>query len=120
MMKKLLILLISLNLLLSCKQTPTEIPATFSNYEHALNTVEKGSFAIDETTDTSESDWITSAHYVSNDGKKGILVLGMKEKEYIFADIPLQVWEDFKNAESKGKFYHTRIKGKYNFDKYLK
>ena len=97
-MKNILLFLL-LVLFSTCKQTPTEIPARFSNYEHALNTVEKGSFAIDETTDTSESDWITSAHYVSNDGNKGFLVLGMKEKEYIFADVPLQVWEDFKDAE---------------------
>ena len=36
-------------------------------------------------------------------------------KEYVYANIKELLWENFKNAESKGKFYNAEIKGKHEF-----
>lgn len=37
-------------------------------------------------------------------------------KPYIFEGIDSSTWDSFLNAESKGKFYHAYIKGRYNFN----
>jgi len=34
---------------------------------------------------------------------------------YAYFGVPVNVWEDFLNAESKGKFVHTSLKGKYDY-----
>lgn len=111
-MKKLIIYLSFFLLLFSCKKEIPQ-PKQFQNYEQVSAYLNDVKFSIDETTDTSESEWITSAHYQSKDGKTGFLTLGMRGKPYHFQNVPVEVWEDFKNAESKGSFYHQKIKGNY-------
>lgn len=98
--------------MLSCKRET--LPQKFVGYNQVENYLSTNSFKVDETTDTSNSSFITSAHFQSEDGETGFLTLGMKRKEYHFINVPIEVWERFKNAESKGKFYHRNIKGKYN------
>ncbi|QOW11378.1 KTSC domain-containing protein [Kaistella flava (ex Peng et al. 2021)] len=103
---------IILFVLFSCKK---EISLKrFTNYNQVENYLSTNSFKVDETTDTGNSSFITSAHFQSEDGEKGFLTLGMKRKEYHFSNVPIEVWERFKNANSKGKFYHRNIKGKYS------
>lgn len=36
---------------------------------------------------------------------------------YEYDDVPRSVYESLRNAESKGKFFHASIKGKYNYRK---
>lgn len=36
---------------------------------------------------------------------------------YHYFDVEEQVWNDFKTAESKGKFLHARIKGNFRYSK---
>lgn len=36
---------------------------------------------------------------------------------YSYDDVPLQVFEDFKAADSKGKFLNEHIKGDYHYEK---
>lgn len=36
---------------------------------------------------------------------------------YIYYDVPVEVWHSFKNAESKGSFFNTDIKGKYEYER---
>ena len=108
------ILILAFLLLFSCKQYK-ELPDHFKNYDEAVELVKDKNFEVEETTDTSESNWIYSAIYRGNEDK-GYLILEMKRKEYIFENVPYSVWQDFKDAESKGKFYNRNIKGKYSFD----
>lgn len=110
-MKHFLILFILL-ISISCKQNSESQPILHT-YEEVGQYLNSESFDIDETTDTSESEWITSARYQSKDGQTGFLTLGMKGKDYYFDDVPINIWEEFKEAESKGKFYHKKIKGNY-------
>ena len=45
---------------LSCKETATN-NVNFSSYDNAIDYTETHQYRVDETTDTSDSEWITSA-----------------------------------------------------------
>ena len=88
----------------------------FSSYDSAIDYTETHQYRVDETTDTSDSEWITSAEYKSIDGNIGFLILGMRGEKYIFDEVPLEIWQGFKTAEDKGKYYHKYIRKKYNMN----
>lgn len=51
---------------------------------------------------------------IAYDEKNYYLRIKMKTgMEYIYDNVPLSVWEGFKNAPSKGNYYATNIRGKY-------
>ena len=84
-----------------------------NSYIEIIEWLKSTSFYVKETINTSSSPWIRSANYYSCDGNKGYLILGFKTKEYVFRDIPYNIWIDFKKAKDFGKYYHDFIKGKY-------
>lgn len=97
--------------LISCKQSPSELPKSFSSYNEAVSKVKNTYFDVEETINTkdrSKDNWVTSAAY-----KGGFLIIGMKGKEYIFDEVPESVWNDFKNSDDLGKFYNQNIKNKF-------
>ena len=68
-------------------------------------------FKVQETANTASSSWITSANYYSCDGKKGYLIYTTNRGyQYIHKGVPIEVWEEFKNAPSKGSYYNQNIK----------
>ena len=113
-MKSKLLLLFSV-ILFSCKQN-SELPKQFSSYDEAVNKVENANFKIEENADVegkSENNWIESAKYFANDEQSGFLIINMKGKEYIFDEVPITVWNDFKSSDDMGKYYNQSIRGKY-------
>lgn len=113
-MKSRLLLLFSV-ILFSCKQN-SELPKQFSSYDEAVNKVENASFSTVEEAETegkSENNFIESAKYYSNDDVKGFLILNFNGKEYIFDEVPITVWNDFKSSDDMGKYYNQSIRGKY-------
>ena len=112
-------ILIFFLILLSCNQEKqnisdcSEITTPFTTYDEAKNTVESVDFKYTDEIDTSKSSWIRSAKYYSCDGHVGYLVYTTDKKEYIHQEVPVEVWEDFKNADSFGKFYNANIKDNY-------
>jgi len=38
-------------------------------------------------------------------------------REYLYEGVPAKVYEDFLMAESKGKFFHENINGRYNYSR---
>ncbi|HNC56982.1 MAG TPA: KTSC domain-containing protein [Leptospiraceae bacterium] len=38
-------------------------------------------------------------------------------KAYLYKGVPEETWEEFKNSESKGKYFHAYIKGLYKCEK---
>ena len=112
-MKSKLLLLFSV-ILFSCKQN-SELPKQFSSYDEAVNTVENANFSIVEEAETegkSENNFIESAKYYSNDNVNGFLILNFNGKEYIFDEVPITVWNDFKSSDDMGKHYNQFIRGK--------
>ena len=113
-MKSKLLLLFSV-ILFSCKQN-SELPKQFSSYDEAVNKVENSNFSIVEEAETegkSENNFIESAKYYSNDNVNGFLILNFNGKEYIFDEVPITVWNDFKSSDDMGKHYNQFIRGKY-------
>ncbi|UBB90897.1 hypothetical protein J4771_06030 [Candidatus Kaistella beijingensis] len=110
------IFLFGLLLLLGCKKSP-QIPNEFNSYIEAKQIVRSADLSIQEEAETdgrSANNWIREAKYYANNKNSGYLIINMKGKDYIFDELPYNVWEKFKNEDDLGKAYHQMIKGKYN------
>ena len=113
-MPKLIIIFLLCCSILSCNsQDCNKLPDNFTSYSKAISLVKGTYFKIEETANTSNSSWITSAKYYSCDGKTGYFIYTTKDHEYIHKGVPINVWEEFKNAPSKGSYYDYNIKHKY-------
>ena len=52
--------------------------------------------------------------FAKYDSEKSLLYIKFKSgKDYIFYNVPAEVWKAFKEADSKGSFFAKNIKGKY-------
>jgi hypothetical protein len=90
----------------------------FNSYEEAKEAIHQANFRISEKVNTDGSSWIRGAQYYSCDGHIGFFILETDKKDYLFKDLPVDMWNEFKNAPSFGKYYHENIKGRFQF--YLK
>lgn len=101
---------------ISCSQKEgcEQLSKQFETYDKAVNKIKSTRFKIEESANTSKSSWVKNASYYSCDGQKGFFILETSKKEYLFSDLPYEVWKDFKDAESCGSFYNENIRGKYN------
>lgn len=102
-MKRFYLFLFVITIAISCKEKE---PVKLNTIQAVEQYVSETDFLIDEYADTSHSKWISSARYQSEDGKYGIFTMTTKGKDYISVNMPIEAWEDFKNAESKGNFYN--------------
>ncbi len=111
--KYLLLSLIGL-LSISCNsQNCSELKDDFKSYEQAQKSIETTKFKFSDNCNTSKSSWILGAEYYSCDNKTGYFLIETKKKTYIHKDLPKEIWNEFKKADSFGRFYNSRIKGKY-------
>lgn len=47
--------------------------------------------------------------------ESGKLYIEFKDKSlYVYEGVPVELWERFKESESKGQFFQNEIKGEYN------
>lgn len=53
---------------------------------------------------------LKGATYEKKNNKLSILFNSGKEYEYV---VPVEIWEQFKEASSKGKFFNSVIKGRF-------
>ena len=62
------------------------------------------------------SSFIEGGSYYSDRNDLGVstyLVLNMNGNQYIFKNIPYNIWKGLKEASSKGEFYNYYIRGSY-------
>jgi len=85
----------------------------FDSYEEAVAWVRSNDNFTKDSVDTSKSTWIRAAEYYTDGSGYGFLILNMNGKEYIWEDVPIDIWTGFKKADSFGKYYHRYIKGNY-------
>jgi hypothetical protein len=112
-MNKLLLLTILLAVL-SCKGEDCEtLPTTFASYSEATSKITNATYSFSDSVNTSASSWIEDASFFSCDGTKGFLVIETSKQNYIFRNVPIQVWNNFKEAKSFGVFYNNFIRGKF-------
>ncbi len=109
------LLIVSITLLsLSCNsQECSELNKDFTSYEQAKKSINSTNFTFSDKCNTSKSSWILGAEYYSCDNQNGYFFIRTKKKTYIHKDLPKEIWNEFKNADSFGKFYNSKIKGNY-------
>ncbi len=113
-MKPYLLSIILSTILFSCNgQDCSKIPQTFQTYAEAKRTIAATNFALTENLNTSKSSWIRSAQFFSCDSRKGFMIFKTDKEEYIHQDLPISIWNNFKQAVSFGSFYSSNIKKKY-------
>ena len=93
--------------------TCEDLPNSFSSYQEADELILNATYPFTDEVNTSKSSWIRSAWYLSCDGKKGFFCYTTDKKLYIHQNVPLDIWHEFKNADSFGRYYNYNIKGKY-------
>lgn len=103
---------------ISCSQKEScdQLSKHFRTYDKALLEIKSKNFKIQESVNTSKSSWIKNASYYSCDGQIGFFILETSKKEYLYVNLPYQVWNEFKSAESFGSFYNKNIREKYNIN----
>ncbi|UMB59222.1 KTSC domain-containing protein [Lutibacter sp. A80] len=112
--KKIIILfLLGAAILTSCKENCQDLPSSFENYQQAKALVLSANYKHSYKADTSDSPWITSAKYLSCNNVSGFFVMKIRNKTYIYQNMPHPVWENFTKSDSKGRFYNKKIKGRY-------
>ena len=98
----------------SCSQKPCEaIDEKFSSYNDAVNKIENANFNFKDKVNTSKSSWLKQASFNSCNGNEGYFILETKQKSYVFKNLPISVWQEFKNADSFGTYYSSYIRDKY-------
>ncbi len=113
-MKKLLLLI--LFAFVSCnRQNCDQINNNkFNSYSEAKQYVETFDFQLSEEENLQRSSWMSKANYYSCDGMVGYFTYETKNGEnYIYRNVPMEVWQGFKNADSPGRFYNENIKSRF-------
>ncbi len=111
-MKKIILYLFFITIT-SCGNKCDKVPNSFSSYDQAKEVVLNSNLLHSEEADVSDSSWITSAKYLSCDDMVGFFAIEIRNKTYIHQGMPNEVWENFKNADSKGSYYSRKIRGNY-------
>ena len=89
----------------------------FESWSSAQDWV-RDSFPV-ERERTPESEWIAMLEYFETDSSNcGYLIMTTssgKMKSYLFKGVSETLFKEWVASESKGKFYHQRVRGKYGF-----
>jgi hypothetical protein len=85
--------------------------------KNAIETIEKESFAYTDMINGEEDSWMQSAHYYSCNKEFGFVIVKGNRKCFIHQNVPVNVWEALKSANSKGGYYNFYIKNKYKLQK---
>jgi len=109
-------LLVIVNIsLLACPDNCAASSGSWKSEKEAIDALEKADFLFTESFKNESESWLLSASFYSCDGQNGYLIIHSQKKDYIHSSVPLVVWQDLKNANSKGGFYNFCIKDKYTF-----
>lgn len=115
-MKKILFFVLLLFVFGSCNsQNCKEVNnKEFKSYSEAKEFVLTNNFKFTSKEDLQRSSWIKKANYYSCDGVVGYFSYETKTgKDYIYRNVPMKVWQGFKNSNSPGRFYNENIKGRF-------
>jgi hypothetical protein len=62
---------------------------------------------------SAKTSWISAASFLSCDGKTGWFIFSTADKVYTHKDVPIELWNGFKNAPDPGKYYNNHIRKKF-------
>jgi hypothetical protein len=98
----------------SCKsQNCNELINEFKSFEEAKALIQKTNFSYTETLNAEKSSWIKSGKYFSCDSKVGFFQYKTEKETYIHQNVPIEIWNELKQASSIGSYYNRNIKHKY-------
>jgi hypothetical protein len=108
-----LLVLILFSLFFGCGGS-AEAPKNFPSFDAAASWYSEHAVTDQMTPDSTAIAW---AGYCATSDRQMLLVAFTSDpgKRYVFEGVPAEVWAAFKSADSKGKFYHANIKGRYRF-----
>lgn len=89
------------------------IDKRFKSLTELVKTLEKSDFKFAPTFETLSVRGVQSASYYYCDDEHGFLLVKLHDKELLYKDVPLNVWFEFKFANSLQSFYKDQIK--YDF-----
>jgi hypothetical protein len=92
-----------------------KLPTSFNSFDEAVRQIENAHFNLKDDVNTSKSSWIRGAKYFSCDNQTGFFILETDKQDYLYQDLPLEIWTGFKNATSFGQYYNANIKHRYQF-----
>jgi hypothetical protein len=92
------------------------LQTNFSSYSEAINIIESTKFTLTDNVNTSHSSWIRGATFYSCDENFGYFVIKTDKNVYIHKDLPISIWNNFKNASSLGSYYNNNIKNRYQLN----
>jgi len=115
------ILLLTSLLISSCsKYNCNNLPTKFKSYSEATSVIRNTNCNVDQKIRTRKSSWIRKAEYCGCHNKQGYLIIQTDRQSYIHEDLPMEIWLQFKDAQSYGSYYSKYIKGKYQFKSIIK
>lgn len=98
----------------ACGQTDcNKLQANFTSYSEAISKIKNTKFTFTDNVNTSKSSWVKGASYYSCDKYFGYFIIKTDKRIYIYKDLPISVWNSFKNASSFGSYYDRNIKNRY-------
>jgi hypothetical protein len=112
-MKQVLIIFLYIGIL-SCNRIDcSKIPASFKSYTEAEGLISHASFNYTDKVNMQKSSWIKGAKYYSCDNQSGFFILATDKEEYIYQNLPINVWKGFRSSSSFGSYYNRVIKHRY-------
>lgn len=95
-----------------------ELPMSWNSEKEAITKIENTLFSIQEDVSPKGNSWMSAAHFYACEDHGGYLIVkgalkGKKEKSYVHQNVPVEIWNSFKKANSMGGFYHIYIKNYY-------
>lgn len=90
-----------------------KLQQNFKSYQEAKSKISNTKFTITETVNTSRSSWVRGASFYSCDKKYGYFIIQTNKGNYIYKNLPINIWYGFKNAGSFGSYYDRNIKKRY-------
>ncbi len=98
----------------SCKsQNCSVLTNEYETFEKAKEIIQKTKFAFTDNLNTDKSSWIRSGTYYSCDLKVGYFLYETDKEIYIHQNLPVEIWNELKQASSLGSYYNRNIKHKY-------
>jgi hypothetical protein len=102
----------------SCKGGGSDcqkLPLSFNSFDEAERQIKNSHFNLKNELNTKKSSWIRGAKYFSCDKQTGFFILETDKQDYLYQNLPLEVWTGFKNASSFGQYYNANIKNRYQY-----
>lgn len=90
-----------------------KLPSLFSSYESALDKIHNANYRYSEEISIINSSWLKGASYFSCDGSLGFFIIKTDKQYYIHQNLHINIWNEFKNSSSYGRYYQKYIKNNY-------